>query len=422
MIDVFEALDWLNAIDGNSRLTDEERGLSMAARIASNSDEEVRRFLTRLQNAGQRSEDQEEMAEVALNLAAAEYWRGWFPDAEQNTRDAVRTYRSVNHRRAVALWMLGMAQWRVSQHDQAYTNWIEAREIFQDRQLQLQNAPNLRAWYEAWIWQMDLELTAKPEKIYTWLNTFPDNPTSLTASSRQLADSIAENIRQRRYPDVYALIRDIQQINRWSTIIYERAEVFFECGLAAYQLGNLDFAIELLKRAVLEFAPGIGDNHKQVVACCMLGAVEWLKPDTRNQAAVDWRRCIEEFGELMLQTDQRNDQGRRPWYADRIALLEAALSERLPGGRPPGQKPRRPNPPAPGPNPVPPANGPGPNTPPPSGQNQSHQDRYQYLCLLVGGQKDVADRLIEHERSGAPTASRDELIERAIERLIRQRR
>ena len=68
----------------------------------------------------------------------------------------------------------------------------------------------------------------------------------------------------------------------------------------------------------------------------------------------------------------------------------------------------------------------GPSSPPPqiaaSRHSQGHQDRYQYLCLLVGGQKDVADRLIEHERSGAPTASQDELIERAIERLLRQRR
>jgi tetratricopeptide (TPR) repeat protein len=411
MIGIFEALDWLNAIDGNSCLTDTERGLSMAARVVSNSEDDVRRIHNRLRNLGQRSRDPEETAEVALHIAAIEYWREWFFDAVQNTRQAVSTYRSDNHRRAVAQWISGMAQWRVSQNDDAFTSWREARRTFQDRQSELRNSPNLRAWYEAWTWQMDLELTAKPEEIYTWLNWFADDATSLSLSSGQLVRSIVDNIRRLRYSEVYPLIRDIQQINRWSTVIYERAEVFFECGLAAYQIGNLDLAIELLQRAMLDFAPGIGNNHKQVVARCMLGAVEWLKPDNRNQASTGWRRCIEEFRELMLRADQRNDQQTRQWYADRIALLEAALSERLPGGTPQGRKPRSPNP-------APPDDGSSPSTPPPNGQKI---DPYQDLLSMVGGDAATAERLIAFEQRYAPNARRDELIKRAIERLKRDR-
>jgi hypothetical protein len=46
---------------------------------------------------------------------------------------------------------------------------------------------------------------------------------------------------------------------------------------------------------------------------------------------------------------------------------------------------------------------------------------YQQLIQLVGGDKESADRLIEEERTRFPAENREELAERAIERLIRDR-
>jgi hypothetical protein len=40
---------------------------------------------------------------------------------------------------------------------------------------------------------------------------------------------------------------------------------------------------------------------------------------------------------------------------------------------------------------------------------------------MVRGDRSVADRLIDLERKKSPTANLDELIERAIERLLRDR-
>ena len=426
MINSFEALEWLNAIDDNSRLTDTERGLSIAARDVSNTDNEARQILADLRNAGLASSDPFEWAEVALNLAAIEYWLEWYAEVVQDAREAFRIYRNDDHRYAVTQWILGIAQWRISQNHDAYRNCDAAREFFRRRARELQNRSHLMDWYGAWAWQMDLELAARPEEIYTWLNRFREEPTSLSASSRQLENRITENISQQRYSDVYALMRDIQQLNQWSTVLYERAEVFFECGLAAYQMGNLGLAIELLKKAVLDFSPGLGHNHKQVIARCMLGAIKWLHADLRNQAAVDWRRCIEEFKELMVQTDYANNQVLRQWYAERIALLEAALSERLSGGSPQGNKPRRPGPPPAEPGAPSPDDSLGSSAPPPTGptpgENQKGQSRYQYLGTLVGGDRSVVDGCIEYERQRTPNASWEELIERAIERLLKDRR
>ena len=413
MINSFEALECLNAVDGNSRLTDTERGLSMAARVVSNTDDESRRILDNLRNAGLSSSDPFERAEVVLNMAAIEYWLEWYAAVVQDAGEALRIYRNDNHRHAVTQWILGMAQWKISQNHDAYRNCDEARGFFRKCARELQNLPRLMNWYEDWAWQMDLELAARPEEIYTWLNQFPEEPAGLTAGSRQLENLITENIHQQRYSDVYALMSDIQQLNQGSTVLYEQAEVFFECGLAAYQMGNLGLAIELLKKTVQNFSPGLGHNHKQVVARCMLGAVEWLHPGLRNQAAMSWRRCMEEFRELKVQTDYANNQARRQWYAERIDLLEAALSERLPGSSPQGKKPRRPDPPPSAPGSPPPDESPGPDTPPPD-----ERDRFSYENLLrkVGGDILTAERLIEYERRRAPNASREELIRRAIER------
>lgn len=53
---------------------------------------------------------------------------------------------------------------------------------------------------------------------------------------------------------------------------------------------------------------------------------------------------------------------------------------------------------------------------------ESTESSYNMLVQLVGGDQATADRLIEHERTQFPNASRQELIERAIERLLRDRR
>ena len=52
---------------------------------------------------------------------------------------------------------------------------------------------------------------------------------------------------------------------------------------------------------------------------------------------------------------------------------------------------------------------------------RSGESPYQELVRLVGGDQAAADRLIEFERSQFPNENREQLIERAIERLIRDR-
>lgn len=327
MIDIFEALSWLNVIDNSSYLNNEVLRLSRNTRKLNRFDRKLSLMVERLRNAGQSSGDPLEKAEIFLHCAAIEYWRGWFPRAAWDAHEAVILYKNYDHRRAVAFWMLGTAQWKILRNHNAYASWDEARKIFQKRQTFFQHFAQERDWYKNRIWQMEVQLAARPEEIRTWLNRFEDS--NLTSLSQQVVNCVEEKIRRQAYPNVYALIQDLLVANKRSDGTYEKAEVYLSFGLALYQLGHLHFAIELLRTAVPSFCPGTGTYHKQVVARCMSGAVEWMYKPARHQAIVDWTCSIEEFEKLRRWASRDNNQTKRDWYTERRRILCAALSERL---------------------------------------------------------------------------------------------
>jgi tetratricopeptide (TPR) repeat protein len=248
---------------------------------------------------------------------------------------------------------------------------------------------------------MATNLEPTPEQIFGWLNEFEES--YLSPTSNQYIDGIDKRISQGTYADAFDLLDDLQQLTRYNGELHERAEVFFESGFAYYRMGYMNLAVDALKHAVLEFPSGKGNNHKQVVARCLLGAMQWHDDCDRNQAIIGWKRCVKELAALRLQADRENKQTKAEWYADQHAVLEAALATRVSQTI---SRTARSNAPA---------------SQRPSSRSQP-PDRYSYLVLLVQGDIGVADRLIEYERRNAPDCDRAELIERAIERLLRSRR
>jgi hypothetical protein len=97
----------------------------------------------------------------------------------------------------------------------------------------------------------------------------------------------------------------------------------------AHQIGNSYLAVELLRKAVINFHPGIGTYHKQVVARCMLGSLEWMHQSSHNQAVADWLHCIDEFEKLRWLADRDNYQAKEEWYSQHCGLLRSALLERV---------------------------------------------------------------------------------------------
>jgi tetratricopeptide (TPR) repeat protein len=327
MIDVFEALSWLNEFDG-SHLTPAAQILLTMSRDVSQTDEQIQTMLRNLRALAQATRDPLEATEITLHRAVLQFWRGAFPQSIRLARRACRGFGDDPHREAIARWILGMAQWNVSENDMAYANWDNARIFMRASVNNLRIPLSSRNWYEEQHMRMEIDLAFKPEEILHWLNEF--EPTHLTLPSQQLVDVIHERIRQRSYPDANALMRDLQEVNRWSRELYERAEVYLECAFFSYQMGNIQAAIELLRRAIVDFFPGAGTNHKHVVARCMLGTIEWMDQSTLINAVGDWRTSIIQLEELRLQADRMNDQGRKNWYANHRTIIRRALLERLP--------------------------------------------------------------------------------------------
>lgn len=404
MLDAFKALGWLNAIDNCCHLNNEARRLINAASGFSPHDSRVKLVLERLRSLAHSSGDPLEKAEILICCAAIGRWRGWRPQASRDAAEAVLCYDNDDHRRAVALWIQGIIQWEMHQNYDAYRNCDHARELFQKRQILFQHFPEEDVWYKNRIRQMDVDLAAQPEEIWTWLNHF--EPSSLKPPTKQIAECVQDKIRGQAFQNVYALMQDLQEANRQCEGIYERAEIYLEFGLAVYELGNIHYAIELLRKAVQNFYPGIGSYHKQVVARCMLGALEWMQVSSHRQAVQDWKRCVEEFEILRRWADRDNLPNKEEWYAQQREILRAALLERRkenPGPIDPDEDFREES---------------GPYTPAstPGAQNAN---LYQDLLAMCRGDREMAERLIEIERKKVPSAGRNEWIKRAIERWIR---
>lgn len=246
-----------------------------------------------------------------------------------------------------------------------------------------------------------------PEEMWTWLSCF--EPSNLKTPTKKIVDCVQQKIREQAYSNVYALMQDLQEADRQGDGMYEKAEIYLEFGLAMYQMGNIHYAIELLRKSVRYFHAGVGTYHKQAVARCMLGALEWMQRPSHNQATADWIRCIEEFEKLRGEADRDNCPEKEKWYAQHRDILRVALFEKHNGNpKPPNPEHDLPEEPQP--------------EPPPWTPTNQKPDLYNELLMKVRWDRPIADRLIEFERKKAPTADRNELIKRAIERWLRDNR
>lgn len=328
MIDSYKALGWLNAIDRKSRLSREVRRLIGEIRRFPLDDVRVSLILERLRNIAQAASDPLEKAEILTCCASiGAYQCTWSPPAARDAREAVILYDCDDHRRAVALWILGIIQWEMFQNHQAHRNWLEAKQLFEKYRILFKDFPDEKAWYTNRRWEMDIELLARPEEIASWLNCF-EGP-SLRPETQEIIRKVRKKTRQQAYSNIHALMEDLQQANQYSGGFHETAEIQLEFGLAVYQLRNSYAAIEFLRKAVRNFYPAVGEYHKQVVARCMLGALEWMQQSTARQAFEDWDCCLDEFENLRWDAARDNDDRKEKWYRYQRTVLRAALVERV---------------------------------------------------------------------------------------------
>jgi len=329
VINIFEALGWLNARDNLSYLNDQAYQLIESARSFSLSDREVSRIVRSLRMLARSSAEPLQKGEIFLHCAAIDYMRNWFARAVRDALHSVPVYDEDDYRRAVAFWIIGAAQWEMLHNYAAYSNWDKARKLFLKQQVFFQKTGPQLQQHKDRIRRMEVQLAARPEESLTWLNLFEES--SLRVPTEGIVKRMHEKVRKQECRNIYVLMLDLQEANKRSQSMYERAEIYLEFGLAMYQLGNLYFAIDFIRKAVQNFYPGIGTYHKHVVARCMLGALEWLNQSPCAQAKEDWTQSIEGLEILRTLADRNNDFERRIWYTEHRRILKEALDEQLPG-------------------------------------------------------------------------------------------
>ena len=293
-MEIRKVFGWLNSVDRSSHLSEEARRLFADAYRFPVADVRVSLIIERLRNMGRVARDPLEKAEILLSCACLDCYRpSSSSSAASDAKEAISLYDGDDHRRAVALWILGFIQWDLVQHYEAYQSWSEAKKLFQQYRVLYQNFPDDANWYGNRLQEMDVELVYRPEEIATWLNHFEGS--CLRPPSQQIVDRVRANSRKHAYLNVHALMEDLQEAVKRSEGLYEVAELHLEFGLAVYHLRNIDSAIEFLRHAVRYFHPGLGTYHKQVVAHCLLGAIEWMQESTRQQAATRWIQGVDEL-------------------------------------------------------------------------------------------------------------------------------
>ena len=103
----------------------------------------------------------------------------------------------------------------------------------------------------------------------------------------------------------------------------EKAETIVECSLINFHMGDLQKAIELLKRAERLYEK---NRHHQAVVRWMIGAIQWALPEERVHAYESWNQCLHEFD--LLQSCSV-DQAQAGWYAERVKEIQAGFDQEI---------------------------------------------------------------------------------------------
>lgn len=325
MMKISEALSWLNHFE-NTHLRRTIQ--SLVKHIKDPTTPEVTReqmISSAIKNSRQ-NRDLMEYPEVLINCAHSKYDQEHYNAARDYAVAAIRTYPSGSHRLGVARWIVGIIYWKLPNNTLAFSSWYHARDIFNtlaDRAATFKEQRQVD-WYHEQLIEMNVDLVCTVEEIYTWLDYF--EPSHLPTSAHQLIKAISDKLERGHFQDVYKLIEDLQTIGKSSSDILELSEILVESALAIYKMGNLNEAINLLKKAIDSFTPL---SHYQAVSRWMLGVLQWNMPTQHNQAIINWEKCLEIFDILARKADHNNKQDRRKWYLEKRSYMDQALNARI---------------------------------------------------------------------------------------------
>jgi tetratricopeptide (TPR) repeat protein len=161
------------------------------------------------------------------------------------------------------------------------------------------------------------------ETIFSYLNEF--TPTSLSITAKEIRDGIVNKINAKKFMIANQWVKRIKEFANKSKVTREKMEIWAECGLAHFQMGDPYLCIESLKQALSNCAPG---SHEQAILHWMLGEAQLKEETLHFDAFKTWELALEELNALAVVADRRNKIPERDWYRIAFRNLEAALRTR----------------------------------------------------------------------------------------------
>jgi len=327
MITIREALSLLNQFDG-SHLNRTNQQLLATAKNRRTVDSVVQSILdAALGQAKGSPKDSLDYPETLLNCAAIEFERGFKDLAKAYASEAKQLYKDAgdSHGKAIALWILGIAEVSLLYTDPAWIHWKQAIQSFTKQRDSNKHIPETRDWYMTVLLRTNEDLVTLPQEGFSWLNR--STPSRLTSSNRALVNGIEENIKLEKPEQAYKLISILKEKAKSSTDPLEYPEIFVEIGVAYFRLKNPLLAMQELKVAVGRYSSS--QCHQRNVSRWLLGAVQWWLNDYRLEAQKNWETSLDGFAELAKKADQKNQQSEKFWYRERIIYMKGALQGKI---------------------------------------------------------------------------------------------
>ena len=224
--------------------------------------------------------------------------------------------------------MKGLLDWDTYANAEAIDAWYRARKLFSD--LRLENVkthePVKASWYADQVKMMDIELIGKPEHVMGWLTSF--EPVSFSKVKKEMLAKFKGLSAKHQNPTAYLFINDIKALCRNCPDKLVEPFLLTECGMAAYQRGNPEMALELLQQAGAYLTPR---GHHHAVVRWLTGTILWQAPSERQKALRYWDEAVECFEALALAADYQDRQERKVWYLENHDLMQEAIKEKVAG-------------------------------------------------------------------------------------------
>ncbi len=229
-------------------------------------------------------------------------------------------------------WTLGNQQYRLRQNEAARWSWMRAIESFQNaRNFAAQNKkmPNLVDFFKDRLeWMRDQQFSTMECAYYDCIYRFDaGRPNSTTFETQAM--QLQELVRAGQFGEARLVIDRFDAYGRTISQREEKLLIQVRCGMALWQMGNQDLAIQRLHDVAGCYAGTL--QHQEAVTRWMLGIVEWEEPELKGDAISHWERACDLFVRLDQQADRRNQQDRRPWYAENVQRMRRMLMRRIKG-------------------------------------------------------------------------------------------